>query len=102
MVLVNKLSIIPDPEDPPESSAVIEAAHSLGLFVHPYTFRSDVRHLHRVYGGNATQEFAEFFNLGVDGVFADFPDHAVYARESCNYLRSQGVEYSRFYRVVDV
>ena len=33
-----------------------------------------------------------------DGVFADFPDHAVYARESCSYLRSQGVEYTEFYR----
>ena len=31
------------------------------------------------YGGNASLEFARFFNLGVDGVFADFPDHAVYA-----------------------
>lgn len=96
----NKLSIIPNPEEPPEKSEAIEAAHALDLFVHPYTFRSDVRHLHRVYGGNATQEFAEFFKLGVDGVFTDFPDHGVYARESCNYLRRQGVEYSTFYRVV--
>jgi len=97
----NKLSIIPNPEEPPEKSEAIEAAHAHGLFVHPYTFRSDVRHLHRVYGGNATQEFAEFFKLGVDGVFSDFPDHAVYARESCAELRRQGVEYSTFYRVVE-
>jgi len=96
----NKLSIIPNPEDPPEMSAAIQAAHAHDLFVHPYTFRSDVRHLHRVYGGNATQEFAEFFKLGVDGVFTDFPDHGVYARESCAELRRQGVEYSTFYRVV--
>lgn len=33
---------------------------------------------HRVYGGNASLEFVRFFRLGVDGVFADFPDHAVY------------------------
>lgn len=97
----NKLSIIPNPEDPPEESAVIDTAHEYDLFVHPYTFRSDVRHLHRVYGGNATQEFAEFFKLGVDAVFTDFPDHGVYARESCNYLRRQGVEYSAFYRVME-
>lgn len=97
----NKLSIIPNPEEPPKKSDAIDAAHAHDMFVHPYTFRSDVRHLHRVYGGNATQEFAEFFNLGVDGVFCDFPDHGVYARESCNLLRSQGVEYSSFYRVTE-
>mmetsp|Transcript_5915 Transcript_5915/g.10808 ORF Transcript_5915/g.10808 Transcript_5915/m.10808 type:complete len:395 (+) Transcript_5915:36-1220(+) len=97
----NKLSIIPNPKEPPKKSDAIDAAHAHDMFVHPYTFRSDVRHLHRVYGGNATQEFAEFFNLGVDGVFCDFPDHGVYARESCNLLRSQGVEYSSFYRVTE-
>lgn len=96
----NKRSIIPVPQEPPETSDVVESAHEFGLLVHPYTFRTDVKHLHRTYGGNATQEFADFFKLGIDGCFADFPDHAVYARESCNYLRSHGVEYSKVYRVV--
>ena len=97
----NKRSLVPDPMNPPpESCPIITAAHHSNMFVHPYTFRTDVKHLHSVYGGNAAQEFAEFFRLGVDGVFADFPDHAVYARESCNYLRSQGVEFSDFYRVM--
>ena len=98
----SKRSIVPNPMDPPETSPIIAAAHAVGMFVHPYTFRTDVKHLHPVYGGNATQEFAEFFRLGVEGVFADFPDHAVYARESCSYLRNQGVEYTDFYRVVDL
>ena len=31
--------------------------------------------------GNAALEFARFFELGVDGVFADFPGHAVFARQ---------------------
>jgi len=96
----NKRSIIKVPQQPPQTSDVIESAHEFGLFVHPYTFRTDVKHLHRIYGGNATQEFADYFALGIDGCFADFPDHAVYARESCNYLRSQGIEYSKVYRVV--
>ena len=85
----NKRSIISNPESPPEISQVIQTAHANGLVVHPYTFRSDITHLHRVYGGNATREFADFFELGVDGVFADFPDHAIYARESCNHLREK-------------
>ena len=98
----HKRSIIPVPNDPPARSLLVDSAHDAGLIVHPFTFRSDVKHLHRVYGGNATQEFADFFKLGVDGVFADFPDHAVYARESCNYLRSIGVEYSKVYRPASV
>lgn len=96
----DKRTIIPTPEQPPETSPIVQSAHKYNLLVHPYTFRTDVKHLHRVYGGNATQEFADFFKLGVNGVFADFPDHAVYARESCNYLRRKGVEYSKVYRVV--
>ena len=44
-----------------------------------------------VYGGNASIEFVKFFNLGVDGVFADFPDHAVYAsRLYEQFLREGG------------
>ena len=36
---------------------------------------------YQVYGGNATEEYARFFRLGVDGVFTDFASHAYHARE---------------------
>jgi glycerophosphoryl diester phosphodiesterase len=86
----SKLSIIPDASNPPNRSILIDTAHHNNLFVHPYTFKSDVTHLDRVYGGNASQEFGRFFELGVDGVFADFPGHAVFARELYNRARLRG------------
>lgn len=89
----DKETILPDPMNPPEKSPVVEAAHRHGLIVHPYTFRSDVTRLHRIYGGNASQEFGQFFRLGVDGVFADFPGHAVFARELYNRQRLEGSDF---------
>jgi hypothetical protein len=76
----SKGSIIADPLKPPANSTLIDFAHERNLFVHPYTFKSDPLSLHRAYGGNASVEFLRFFHLGVDGVFADFPDHGVFAR----------------------
>ncbi len=90
----SKVSIIPDPTSPPTSSVVVDEAHKRNLFVHPYTFKSDVLHLDQVYGGNALFEFSRFFDLGVDGVFADFPGHGVFAREVYNRARKQGHELS--------
>ena len=89
-----KGSIIPDPRNPPQRSELVDEAHARGLFVHPYTFRSDVQDLDLVYGGNASQEFSRFFDLGVDGVFADFPAHAVFARELYNRAKMKGHELS--------
>ncbi len=60
---------------------VIQAAHALGLKVHPYTFRSDAVHLPAVYAGDPIKEYLKFFEAGVDGVFSDFPDHAIAARK---------------------
>jgi len=59
---------------PPILTGVTERAHALGLLVHPYTFRAD-----------DLPEYAESFehllhlffsDLGVDGIFTDFPDLA--------------------------
>ena len=33
-----------------------------------------------MYMGNALEEYARFFELGVDGVFTDFASHARHAR----------------------
>jgi glycerophosphoryl diester phosphodiesterase len=60
-------------------TALLSEAHEAGLAVHPYTFRSDRPFLAKEYAGDPLQEYRQFFDLGVDGVFSDFPDHALKA-----------------------
>lgn len=62
-------------------STLVERAHARGLLVHPYTFRSEQRRLASDYGGNPVNEYLNFYKLGVDGLFSDFADDAVAARE---------------------
>ncbi len=64
---------------------LVARAQKLGLKVHPYTFRSDQINLHKSYNKDAMKEYIEFFKLNVDGVFSDFPDVAIQARE--RYLK---------------
>lgn len=59
---------------------LVRQAHALGLKVHPYTFRSDAEYLAGEYGGDPEKEYEQFYALGVDGVFTDFPEHALRAR----------------------
>jgi glycerophosphoryl diester phosphodiesterase len=59
---------------------IVANAHKLGLLVHPYTFRNEQRRLASDYKGAPVQEFIKFYELGVDGVFADFADTAFAAR----------------------
>ncbi|MCB2107080.1 MAG: glycerophosphodiester phosphodiesterase [Rhodobacteraceae bacterium] len=62
----------------------IARAHAAGLKVHPYTFRSDPGFLAAAYGGDPVSEYCLFFALGVDGLFTDYTDTALKARdESC-------------------
>ena len=64
-------------------------AHAAGLVVHPYTFRNENSFLplelrrgtNPVEWGNAIAEYQQFFGLGVDGLFSDYPDTAVDARD---------------------
>ena len=65
---------------PPTS--LVRRAHRRGLEVHTWTFRNEPRRLAADYGGDPAREYALFFALGVDGVFSDFPDTAVAAREA--------------------
>ncbi|MFO1427938.1 MAG: glycerophosphodiester phosphodiesterase, partial [Steroidobacteraceae bacterium] len=58
-------------------SRFVEHAHGAGLLVHPWTFRNEPQHLAADYGGDPLAEYAQFFALGVDGVFSDFSDTAV-------------------------
>jgi glycerophosphoryl diester phosphodiesterase len=63
-------------------------AHKQGLFVHVFTFRNEKRQLASSYRGDPQAEYLQFFRLGVDGVFSEFPDTAVMARAA--YLRESG------------
>jgi glycerophosphoryl diester phosphodiesterase len=62
-------------------TSLVEDAHRAGLLVHPWTFRSDGAFLAAEYEGKPEREYDQFFSLGVDGVFSDFADLAVRARE---------------------
>ena len=71
----------PDGRLLPHTSLVADA-HAAGLLVHPWTFRSDGKFLASEYGGDPGKEYDQFFSLGVDGLFSDFSDTAVKAREA--------------------
>ncbi len=62
------------------ASSLVGDAHDAGLIVHTWTFRNETRYLASDYGDNPVQEYLQFFCLGVDGLFADFPDTAVTSR----------------------
>jgi len=61
------------------STGVIENAHRKGLRVHTWTFRNDA-------GGygffDPEAEMTYYYDLGVDGLFTDFPDTGVAARDA--------------------
>jgi glycerophosphoryl diester phosphodiesterase len=72
----------------PESSrtlapptTLIRRAHAHGLLIHTWTFRNEQSRLVSDYGGNPINEYLQFYELGIDGVFSDFPDTAFTARE---------------------
>lgn len=62
------------------ATTLVADAHKAGLFVHAFTFRNEKRRLAFDYRGDPQAEYLQFFRLGVDGVFADFPDTAGTAR----------------------
>ncbi len=62
------------------ATTLVADAHKAGLFVHTFAFRNEKRRLAFDYRGDPQVEYLQFFRLGVDGVFADFPDTAGAAR----------------------
>ncbi|NUR53270.1 MAG: glycerophosphodiester phosphodiesterase, partial [Acidobacteria bacterium] len=58
---------------------LVARAHKAGLFVHVWTMRADPQFLSPSYNGRPEAEFEQFRDLGVDGIFTDFPDIAVRA-----------------------
>ena len=62
-------------------TTLVQRAHEHGLKIHTWTFRSEPHRLAFDDAGFPTREYLRFFEIGVDGVFSDFPDDAVAARE---------------------
>ncbi len=68
---------------------VVDDAHDEGLLVHPYTFRNENFYLPSEFDrgsdptdhGDAIGELQAFFDIGVDGVFGDFPNTTFEARQ---------------------
>ena len=69
-------------------TSLVADAHKAGLFVHLYTFRNEKRRLAYDYGGDPQAEYLQFYRLGIDGLFSDFPDTALAARAA--YLKEMG------------
>ena len=60
---------------------LVDRAHDHGLLIHTWTFRNEQRRLASDFGGNPVNEYLLFYELGVDGLFSDFPDTAFTSRE---------------------
>ena len=61
------------------STGVVEMAHDKGLLVHTWTFRNDASG----YGFTDPKvEMTYYYDLGVDGLFTDFADTGVEARDA--------------------
>ena len=64
----------------PDVTELVERAHRLGLVVHPYTARAD--DLPNWAANIDVLLTALYREAGVDGLFCDFPDHAVRVRDA--------------------
>lgn len=68
--------------DDGRDTGLLGAAHDLGLLVHVYTFRDEAPFVGFWAEGDPARELERFFELGVDGVFADQADTAIAARDA--------------------
>ena len=60
-------------------TTLVADAHRAGLVVHVWTLRNEPAFLSPSYGGDPLREYRQFAELGVDGIFGDFPDVAAAA-----------------------
>jgi glycerophosphoryl diester phosphodiesterase len=60
----------------------VERTHAQKLKLYVNTLRSDGPFLNAAYKGDPLKEYEAFFKQNVDGVFTDFPDQAVAAKEA--------------------
>jgi glycerophosphoryl diester phosphodiesterase len=83
------------------ATTLVRDAHRAGLAVVPYTFRNENTFLPAelrvgtdpAQYGNAFAEYAQFFGLGVDGLFSDNGDTAREARDE--FVRTSGTRSAR-------
>lgn len=60
-------------------AALVQDAHAVGLAVHPWTFRAEPR-FRTAEAPSTVAEISHYLDLGVDAVFTDNTDLAVFAR----------------------
>lgn len=60
---------------------LVKRAHALNLKVHLYTFRNQAKHLTADDNGDPYNDYATYFATGIDGLFSDYTDTAVAARD---------------------
>ena len=70
---------------------LIQRAHAHGLLIHTWTFRDDA--FPTGYPGGPAEEYLAFYRLGIDGVFSDFPDSALTARELFRLEQDPGYDF---------
>lgn len=75
------------------ASRFIGFAKQAGLAVHTWTFRNEAAMLAADYGGDPLREYAQFYALGIDGLFSDFPDTAIAARDQ--FIAKRGYSTSK-------
>ncbi len=81
---VNKNLVIPRDKNNKllSPTSLVNNAHKVNLLVHAWTFRNEDCFLPSQLQGNPHREYQLFWNLGIDGVFSDFPDTALSTVES--------------------
>lgn len=59
---------------------LVQNAHQVGLKIHAYTFRNEDVFLPNHLQKNPKAEYRIFYQMGIDGVFSDYPDTAIQVR----------------------
>jgi glycerophosphoryl diester phosphodiesterase len=72
-----KSLVLPKADAP---TSLVRDAKAAGLLIHVWTLRDEPVFVLPGFSGKASEEARKLFELGVDGVFADFPATAVSAR----------------------
>ena len=62
-------------------TTVIQDAHAVGLFVHSWTFRNEAYRLAADFKDDPLAEYKLVYGMGLDGLFTDWPDAALKARQ---------------------
>ncbi|ESQ76526.1 glycerophosphodiester phosphodiesterase [Asticcacaulis sp. YBE204] len=64
------------------NTELVRNAHAAGLKVHTWTLRNEAFRLAATYKNDPAAEFRQLFDMGIEGVFTDFADTGVAARNA--------------------